>query len=176
VSTPGDPRYSMPPGLRLQLLVLASVLTLDIVSKLLAHILWPRVEARRWIVEPVLFVQRQQHLRAPGVSDLSAYEQIVGLLVLLVVLNLVLPRGGIPGTWRAMRVAAATFAAGFVGNTTELVVFGSATDFVGFQWRGREAVFNLADIAMAASIVALGLLSIRALWWYLKQQLWRRGT
>jgi len=154
------------PDLRLQVLVIISVLTLDAASKLLAHAVSPRPGMRWWVLEPVVFLERRQHLRTTEASDMSAYAQIAGLMILLGLLNGVLPRERMPRTWRAIGGAAAAFTAGFMGNTAEVVIFGSATDFIGIHWRGDEAFVNLADISMAASMAVLGLLLVRVAWWY----------
>ncbi len=129
------------------LLLCASVLVLDIFSKILVH---KTLAVGKTI--PLLPFFSLTHIQNTGAAfgilkDTASVLSIVSVIVLGFVLYFYLREDA-----THIRYSLAVFAGGILGNLVERVLRGSVTDFIAIPY---WPAFNVADTAITLSVVAL---------------------
>jgi hypothetical protein len=119
-----------------------------------------RVEQSFWLVAPVVYVVRDQHLRAL-IPLLTPTLTLVLWLVIAIAIVILLHkvRFGTPVQSALPEIVAGLFIGGGLANALEAQVIGSVTDFLGFHGLGT---YSAGDIAMdiASSLLPIAVIRI----------------
>jgi hypothetical protein len=117
-----------------------------------------RAEQSFWLISPIVYLVRDQHLRAPfpflppilALGLWSIFAIVVYILTRIV-------RLGVPGLSLLPEIVAGLFIGGGLANAMEAQAIGSVTDFLGNYWFGT---YSAGDIAMdvAASLLPIAVI------------------
>lgn len=111
------------------------------------------LEARYWIVKPVLSVHHQEYLtRLGGLRGLIA---VLGIAVAGPVYWFLVGLPELRSVGSAFRVGAALWLGGGAANTAERLARGSVTDYLAIRLNGGGTVLDAADLAVYVGLLLL---------------------
>jgi hypothetical protein len=137
--------------------VLACIVALGIGALVREYL---RVEQSFWLISPIVYLVRDQHLRAPfpflsPTLTLGLWPRFA-IVVFILIRNV---RLGTPGLSPLPEIAAGLFIGGGLANAMEAQMIGSVTDFLGIHGMG---IYSAGDIAfdVASSLLPIAVIRI----------------
>lgn len=119
-----------------------------------------RAEQTFWLISRIVYLVRDQHLRAPfpflSPTLTLGLWPIFAIVVFILIRNV---RLGTPGLSLLPEIVAGLFIGGGLANAMEAQAIGSVTDFLGNYWLGT---YSAGDIVMdvAASLLPIAVIQI----------------
>jgi Signal peptidase (SPase) II len=116
-----------------------------------------RAEQSFWLISPIVFVVRDQHLRALVPFLTPTLTLVLWLPVAITIVTLVHNvRIGTPTLSALPEIVAGLFIGGGLANVLEALVIGSVTDFLGIHGLGAYSAGDIAiDVASALLPIAV---------------------
>jgi hypothetical protein len=119
-----------------------------------------RAEQSFWLVSPIVYLVRDQHLRAPfpflSPTLTLGLWPIFAIVVFILIRNV---RLGTPGLSLLPEIVAGLFIGGGLANAMEAQAIGSVTDFLGNYWFGTYSAGDIA-IDVASSLLPIAVIQI----------------